>query len=256
MRHFLDELDGQLAVVAREPAPRLRAPSARVPRTWRRLAAGGALAAAGALAAVGLGASSSPELPVFGAPQADASALAGRPGVPPAAQFDLASSRVFLTPDGPGHVIESRDGRQLCIVLPDRVIPGSFGSRCARRPSIDQLGLAGEMVEAGRGRRAGRALVAFVLPARTGTDVRMVEPDGTAIPVAVHDGVAVAALRTEALLRFDVGGRPRQHRFEAPFGRGTVEIDCGRHAIRIPAPEPRPGSGKPWALEDRLRYCH
>ncbi len=235
MRTFLDELDRRLVDAA--------VPRATVPRR---------VVAAGTLAAVALWAGSSAVLPVLGARPADARALAGKPGVPPADRFDLGASRAFPTPDGPGHIIPSHDGRRLCVVLPDRSAPGTYGSSCATLARIDARGLAGEMVAAGRPLQPGRSLVAFVLPSGTGASVELVGPDGEALAVSVHSGVAVATLQTEALLRFDVDGAARVHRFEAPFVDDDVVLRCADRVVARPAPSP---ANTPARLGDRSRWC-
>lgn len=268
MRSFLDELDGRLAELAAETAaapstirPRPSRPEPepvrrpRAPRgRWAAVSLGCGIAAAIGLLAATLSAGGSATLPILGAPPADASALAGKPGVPPAGRFDLASSRVFPTPDGPGRVILSLDGQRLCVVLPDRAAPGTYGSGCAARQQVGADGLAGEMVAASSRNAPGRALVAFVLPAGTGPELRLVTPEGAVVPVAVHAGVAVATLSTEALLNFEVDGIPRVHRFEAPPMDRTVTVDCGDHLVSLPAPASR-GRKHPWLLRGRSELC-
>lgn len=225
MRSFLDGLGAELATLAsRYPAPGQPAPRPSTVQgpaaTRRRTRAPTRLAilatATGAAAAIALAASAPDRLPVFNAPTADASPLAGQPGTPPARRFAWRDGRAFATPDGTGYVVRSSDGQQLCLVLPDAAIAGSFGSSCSELPLVERSGLAGELLTQPTKRQAGRSLVAFVLPVGTARHVRLTGPDGV-IPVTVSAGVAAARLRSAATLHFEVRGRSRRHHFEAPF---------------------------------------
>ncbi len=253
MKTFLDALEADLASLAEHPhtahgSPRPRAalPAAQryalqKPRgCGRRIAAVCAVLASVGVAAVVAPLTWAPEsLPVFDAPTADASSLDGRPGVPSASKYALRDSRRFQTRGGAGYVVASKDGEQVCLVIPDARTPGTFGSGCASLARVKRRGLAGELGgPASRGHR-GESTVAFVLPAGTDPELRLTGPRGP-IPFSVSGGVATATLRSAATLHYEVRGTPRRHEFEAPLGRSDdyIAVRCRGYEVRLPVPEP------------------
>lgn len=259
MNGFLDQLGKELNVLA---TPRVAAPAppgpAR-PRNSRRRRTALTLTVT-ATVVVALGtlpwvAERTERLSPLDAPVANAAAHAGRPGIPPADTYDLTRSRSFPTPDGPGFLVNSDDGRRRCLVIPDRLIPLSFGSTCLPSAKAERDGTLGLMVQAATAERRGRTLAAFLLP-RGSSPVVEVTSEGATVPVTVAQGVAVAVVRDRATMSYRVRDRTLHLEIEAPFrdlGRGAVRCADGRMVeFDLPAP-PRPQSAPPRI--DTARYC-
>lgn len=262
MNGFLDQLGEELrALAAPAPASASASPPCGVPRPRssrpRRTALTVALTAT---VVVALGtlpwvAERTERLSPLDAPVANAAAHAGRPGIPPADRYDLARSRSFPTPDGPGFVVNSDDGRRRCLVIPDRLIPNSFGNSCVPVAKAEREGTLGAMVEAATAERDGRTLAAFLLPKGTSPDVKVMS-EGAPIPVAVEQGVLVAVLRDRATIAYRVRGRNLTQVVPAPFrdtGQGAVQCADGRMVeLVLPA---RPSSQGAPPRVDAARRC-
>lgn len=256
MKAFLERLDGELSLLASTPTSgeaHLRPRPSRPRRTALTLAATATVVVA--LGTLPWVAERTERLSPLDAPIANAAAHAGRPGIPSPASYDLGRSRSFPTPDGPGFVVNSTDGKRRCLVLPDRLIPDSFGSSCKAVATLRQQGNLVEMVQGRTDRQAGRTLAAFLLPRGASPDVRVVT-GGRETAVAVTNGVAVVVVSDEATLRYRVDGYLRTAQIPAPFedtGKGAYRCPDGR-LVHFDLP-PRPPSGSAPPPLRAVRYC-
>lgn len=219
----LSETTTAAAPAGRAAAPvrhRRRLPSGSR-RRWSPI--GGALSAAGVLATttavlVTLASTDEAQLPVFGTPASDASALRGTQGFPAGSGLDLRQARAFATPGGTGYVVPSTSGPSaVCIALPD-ADTGSYGSGCAPLAKAERDGELAAL----SGERS--TIAAFLLPVGGRGPVTLVEGRRRrAVPV--QSGVAVVQVERRATLEYRAPGGVRTRSVPGPF-KGPLRINC------------------------------
>jgi hypothetical protein len=175
-------------------------------------------------------------LPIFETERSDASALKTNPTLTAAdANFD--EGHRFVTPDGAGWVLTSRDGRTVCVTLPNRSAPESYGVACGPRADVERRGLAIELVGDRSIDPEAMNRVAFVLPA--GASSVMLNSNRRTVPLQTKSGVAVAWLTSASTLTFRQAGRLERRAFQGAF-EGTWYLCNGRKIALKPKPGPNP----------------
>jgi hypothetical protein len=214
MRDFIHQLEQQLIVAA--GAETRRAPTARFARSTvampvRTTATIAAAAAAVAFAVlVGFPSSSSPTLaqayPVLAKPPTDASDVVKR--IPPGARQILIAAgaaprraRAISTPWGTGYAMPTRDGRALCLAIPDPY-DHSWAASCGGGVSISGAG-----IKSGPGmisESKGRAEAVDLVPAGAAEPI-VRYANGTTKTFPAKHGVSAIEVRQPATITYRIG---------------------------------------------------
>lgn len=250
MRDFLDGLEGELRMVAvagragtlgRIPTDARAASPTR--RSWQRHRSAAVTAFAGlatvATTTVVLTTSSAAGLPILSTTSSDASSIASSTALP-RSSTDFRHAHAFDTPYGPGYVLTSRDGRQLCITAPDDATPGRYGSACSPLAQAEQRGVALEMVGDLAADPKATNFVTFILPEHA--ENARLKQDGRGAPAEGQDGVIVAVLVRSAVLSYRLRNRTVRVAFRGPFK--SLGVTCPGGVRPYPKP-PEPGEPRP-----------
>jgi hypothetical protein len=246
MRDYVDQLERQLLVAAREEAGRER--RGRLSPRWGVIA--GLAAVAGAAVAIAFSTGSAPEralaYPVLVRPATDASAL----DIGPELQrdgADLHAARRISTPDGTGYAIPMAGGG-LCLAIPDPV--DGYGKTCGSAAEIARRGLPSALVPSANAKDGAVAAFVAVLPADASAPV-VHHADGSTETLAVQDGVAVTAVRDNVTITYEIDGTtqsiPVVAREPAMHTVATCDGPPGHYAVGVPvgAPVPKDPCGTP-----------
>jgi hypothetical protein len=144
--------------------------------------------------------------------------------VPQAVQrgMDLREAHPFRSPKGTGYVLTSRDGKEICLALPDP--PAGYGEECATTSDVQRRGLVGQLISPDR--EAGYSQVAVVLPADAQAPVVRYR-DGREEVLGLERGVAAAQISGTGTLTFTVAGQARSIHVEPFEQEGKFYRDCG-----------------------------
>ncbi len=222
---------------ARAPHAARPAVSRARPRAQRWRPLGSALTATAGLATTAalfalLASTDRAELPVFGTPVSDASALRNAPGFPRQPGLDYRRARPFATPGGTGYVVASTSGaRAICIAVPDAGT-GSYGSTCTPLAKAERDGSIAALSG------SDTTIAAVLLPAGAGAPATVVE-GGSRRPVALENGVAVVEVRQDATLEYTTRSGLRTQSVPAPFSGPDLMQCLGRRQPIEITPEAR-----------------
>lgn len=252
MAQFHDALEEALTQTARRehrrsarPGRVMRLRGAR-PRLTPWIVAGLALCLVAAGLLVGLPGGNGPSVPsaeafaIFKRPAVDVSSLSvlkgrARDGM------DLRDARAFATSSGTGYVVPSADGESICLSIPDTA--DSWGGTCARREAVESRGLRAELISPEP--TGPPTQVSILLP--IGQDSATIDYGaGRVEPMTVTDGVANAAIMSDATIRYaSAGGAPIEFRARAVEPQGDYYVDCGdgRPAFKVRGVKDTYGAG-------------
>jgi hypothetical protein len=160
------------------------------------------------------------------------------------AGMDFAKAHPVATLHGTGYVMSSVDGGTVCLAVPDTV--DGYGANCAATSRVEREGLVATLMAPSAS--AGPSEVVVVLP-RGVSSATLTTSGGVAQPIAVRDGVAVAAISKDARVAYDAadGQRAFSVRSHEPQGSWALSCKDGR-VVPVPSHADTFGAG-------RARYC-
>lgn len=242
MRDLVDALDERLTAIAVAPddaSAAARAAALAPPRRpWRRRALAGTTAVTGGtvIALLALTGTSTADFPIFDTPSTDATAVGRTLPLTGKHQVDLSAAHAFGTAAGPGYALRDKDEKTVCLLVPDGIAPGTYGSACADAASkVARDGLLLEVTDRASGAPLRR--VTFLLPSNA-EQPRVTAPDGVAVRAEVEHGILSAELPRGGEISWQIGDR-RGRRMVAPSAAisGDAAFSCpDGHVVTTPVP--------------------